>query len=79
MYLPKYINRYLNRYLLMKLHNFKKKILDFAKKEEIITTAETANHFQISWNTAEKYLLELTLDNNFKRMKKAGVNLWVLK
>jgi predicted HTH transcriptional regulator len=63
----------------MKLHNFKKKILDFAKKEKIITTAETANHFQISWNTAEKYLLELTLDNNFKRMKKAGVNLWVLK
>lgn len=63
----------------MKLHNFKKKILDFAKNERIITTAEIANQFDISWNTAEKYLLEMTLDNKFKRIKKAGVNLWVLK
>ena len=63
----------------MKLHNLNKKILDFARKDRIITTAEIANHFQISWNTAEKYLLELTLDNKFKRIKKAGANLWVLK
>ncbi len=63
----------------MKLHNFEKKILDFSKKDRVITTAEIANNFQISWNTAERYLLELTLDNKFKRVKKAGVNLWILK
>jgi|TARA_Y100000310_G_C20544532_1_gene744952 predicted HTH transcriptional regulator len=63
----------------MKLHNLKGKILDFSKKDGIITTAEIANQFDISWNTAEKYLLEMTLDNKFKRIKKAGVNLWVLK
>ena len=63
----------------MKLHNLKKNILDFAKKDRVITTAEIANHFQISWNTAERYLLELTLDNKFERVKKVGVNLWVLK
>jgi|TARA_B100001964_G_C14156152_1_gene564384 predicted HTH transcriptional regulator len=63
----------------MKLHNLKRKILDFSKKDGIITTAEIANQFDISWNTAEKYLLEMTLDNKFKRIKKAGVNLWVLK
>ena len=63
----------------MKFHNLKKNILDFSKKDRVITTAEIANHFQISWNTAERYLLELTLDNEFKRIKKAGVNLWVLK
>ena len=63
----------------MKLHNSKGKILDFAKKDRVITTAEIANEFEISWNTAEKYLLELTLDNKIKRIKKAGVNLWVLK
>ena len=79
MYMHRYIYRYKNRYLLMKLHNSKGKILDFSKKDRVITTAEIANHFQISWNTAEKYLLELTLDNKFKRIKKAGVNLWVLK
>ncbi len=63
----------------MKLHNLKGEILDFAKKDRVITTAEIANHFQICWNTAEKHLLEMTLDNKFKRVKKAGVNLWVLK
>jgi len=63
----------------MRSHNSKHKILDFAKKDRVITTAEIANHFHISWNTAEKYLLELTLDNKLKRLKKAGVNLWILK
>ena len=63
----------------MKLHNTKNKILDFAKKDRVITTAEIAGNFGISWNTAENYLLELTLDNKFRRIKKAGVNLWVLK
>ena len=63
----------------MELHNLKSKILNFAKKDRVITTSEIANEFKISWNTAEKYLLELTLDNKFKRIKKSGVNLWVLK
>ena len=63
----------------MKSHTIKHQILDFAKNDGVITTAEIASTFKISWNTAEKYLLELTLDNKFKRIKKAGVNLWVLK
>ena len=63
----------------MNIHNLRRKILDFAKKDRVITTTEIANKFEISWNTAEKYLLELTLDNKFKRIKKVGVNLWVLK
>lgn len=65
----------------MKSHkyNLRNKILDYAKKEEVITTAEIANKLDVSWNTAEKYLLELTLDDKFKRVKKTGVNLWLLK
>ena len=63
----------------MELHNLKTKILDYAKKVKVITTAEITKEFDISWNTAEKYLLELTLDGKFKRIKKAGVNLWILK
>jgi predicted HTH transcriptional regulator len=63
----------------MKLHNLEHKIMNFAKKDRVITTTEIANEFKISWNTAERHLLELTLDNKFKRVKKAGVNLWVLK
>ena len=63
----------------MKLHNIKKKILDFAQKDKVITTAEIAKHFGISWNTAERHLLELALDGKLIRVKKAGVNLWILK
>ena len=63
----------------MELHNLKTKILDYAKKDKVITTAEITKEFDISWNTSEKYLLELTLDNKFRRLKKAGVNLWILK
>ncbi len=63
----------------MRLHNFEKKILDFAKKDKVVTTAEIARHFDISWNTAERYLLELALDGKLGRIKKAGVNLWILR
>jgi len=63
----------------MRLHNFEKKILDFAKKDKVVTTAEIAKHFDISWNTAERYLLELALDGKLNRLKKEGVNLWILR
>ncbi|MBS3131414.1 hypothetical protein J4212_03195 [Candidatus Woesearchaeota archaeon] len=62
----------------MKLHKIKQDILEFSKADRVVTTAEIATHYEISWNTAEKYLLELTLDGKFRRIKKAGVNLWVL-
>jgi len=45
----------------------------------IVTTTEIASEFKLSWNTAEKYLLELALENQIDRIKKTGVNLWVLK
>lgn len=60
----------------MKSHS---KILDFIKKNRVITTSELAEHLKISWNTAEKYLLELTLENKIIRIKKIGVNLWLIK
>ena len=63
----------------MRLHHFERKILDFAKKDKVVTTAEIAKHFDISWNTAERYLLELALDGKFNRVKKTGINLWTLK
>ena len=63
----------------MNFHNLASKILDFAKSDRVVTTAEISNHFGISWNTAEKYLLELALEGKMKRIKKSGANLWVLK
>ncbi|MCK5321512.1 HTH domain-containing protein [Candidatus Pacearchaeota archaeon] len=61
----------------MSIH--KEKIIKRIKKEKIVTSSEIANHLNISWNTAEKYLLELVIDGKIDKIKKVGVNLWVLK
>ena len=63
----------------MKLHRYKKDILSIIKKSRVVTTSEIAEQLKISWNTAEKYLLELALDGSVLRIKKVGVNLWVKK
>ena len=57
----------------------KKKILELVKKSRVVTTSEIAEALKISWNTAEKYLLEETIASKVERIKKAGVNLWVIK
>jgi len=56
---------------------YRVRILNFLKKSRVITTTEVAEKLKISWNTAEKYMLEIALDGKAIRMKKAGVNLWV--
>ncbi len=60
----------------MEIH---KNILEIIKKERIVTSSEIAGKLKISWNTAEKNLLELIIDGKIEKIKKAGVNLWVLK
>ena len=59
--------------------DFKKAIMKMVEKTKVVTTSEIAEEMKVSWNTAEKHLLELTLENKITRMKKAGVNLWVIK
>jgi len=59
----------------MNLHN----ILKFIEQKKVITTTELAEQFKISWNTAEKQLLEIALDGKITRLKKSGVNLWIRK
>ena len=61
---------------LMKSH---REILGLIKKEKIVTSSEIAEKIGISWNTAEKYLLELVIEGEIEKIKKVGVNLWVLK
>lgn len=63
----------------MNFHNLKKEIISFIRKNKVVTTSEIASHFKISWNTAEKYLLELVIEKKLSRFKKQGVNLWMLK
>lgn len=61
------------------IDDLKKKIIEKIVKIKVVTTSEIAEDFEVSWNTAEKHLLELALDGKVTRMKKAGVNLWVIK
>lgn len=51
----------------------------FIQIARVATTSEVAEKMHLSWNTAEKRLLELALENKVERIKKAGVNLWVAK
>lgn len=56
-----------------------KKIIDFIKKERVVTSSEIAKNLGVSWNTAEKYLLELVIEKKIIKIKKLGVNLWLIK
>ncbi|MBW3017119.1 DeoR family transcriptional regulator [Candidatus Woesearchaeota archaeon] len=56
-----------------------KEILKLLQEKRVMTTSELAKVMDVSWNTAEKALLELALDEKIIRLKKEGVNLWVLK
>jgi len=62
---------------IMNIHS--KKILEFMKKNKVVTSSEIAKYLNLSWNTADKYLLELVIDKKIERIKKTGVNLWMLK
>jgi Mn-dependent DtxR family transcriptional regulator len=61
----------------MNIHS--KKIIELIRKEKIVTSSEVAAALGVSWNTAEKYLLELIIEGKVVRIKKVGVNLWMLK
>ncbi len=56
-----------------------KEIINFIKKEKVVTSSEVAQKFNLSWNTAEKYLLELIIERKIIKIKKLGVNLWMLR
>ncbi len=65
--------------MMQKMADFKKEIMKMIQRTKVVTTSEIAAELKVSWNTAEKHLLELTIDGKITRMKKAGVNLWVIK
>lgn len=60
------------------MHN-QKKVLLFLKKKRVITSSELAKYLGVSWNTAEKYLLELGMSGEVEKFKKSGVNIWLQK
>ena len=59
--------------------DFNKEIMRMVERVKVVTTSEIAAELKVSWNTAENHLLELTIENKITRMKKSGVNLWVIK
>lgn len=61
------------------MSNHKEKIISLIKNRKVATTSEIANELKISWNTAEKYMLELIIDGKLVKIKKEKVNLWMLR
>ncbi|MDO8509391.1 MAG: winged helix-turn-helix transcriptional regulator [Nanoarchaeota archaeon] len=61
----------------MNVHN--EKILEYIKKNRVVTSSEIAKLLKISWNTADSYLKDLVIDGKIERIKKEGVNLWMKK
>ncbi|MBU0959583.1 MAG: GntR family transcriptional regulator [Nanoarchaeota archaeon] len=62
----------------MKSHSTEQ-TLKLLKEQKIITSSELAKKLGVSWNTADKWLLELVIEGKVERIKKVGVTLWVLK
>ena len=60
-------------------NNTRKKIINYLREKKVITSSELAKFIGVSWNTAEKYLLELGMELLVIKIKKDGVNLWMLK
>jgi DeoR/GlpR family transcriptional regulator of sugar metabolism len=55
----------------------RQKIVRFLHEKKVITSSELARYLGMSWNTAERYLMELALEKKITRIKKEGVNLWM--
>lgn len=57
----------------------KNKIFKLVRKDKVVTSSEIAKYLKVSWNTAERYLMELLIENKIERIKKEKLNLWMLK
>ncbi len=63
----------------MSIHSYEKKIISEVKKQKVVTSSDIARLLKMSWNTADKYLLEIMAQGKLIRIKKDGVNLWLIK
>ncbi|HVY01615.1 MAG TPA: hypothetical protein VHA12_02520 [Candidatus Nanoarchaeia archaeon] len=60
----------------MNIHS--EKIIATLKKEKVLTSSEVAKLLKISWNTADRILTEMLIEEKIQRIKKEGVTLWLL-
>ena len=67
-----------NWYIVMNVHS-DEKIMKFLRENRVITSSELAKFLLVSWNTAQNHLMELALAGKIIRIKKEGVNLWMIK
>ena len=60
-------------------YSFPEIVYSLFKKDEVLITSEVAKSLDINNGTAHMALLELLAENKIERIKKTGVNLWMLK
>jgi len=58
---------------------YERKIIDYIKEIRVATSSDVAKLLEVSWNTADKYLIELMAVGKIIRIKKEGSNLWLIK
>ena len=61
------------------MNYYREKILEYFKREKIVTSFEVAKQLKVSWNTADRYLTELLIEGKVERIKKRGTTLWMKK
>ncbi len=61
------------------MKNRREEIIKCILKNEVVTSSEIARLLKVSWNTADSYLKDVALEGKIKRIKKEGVNLWLIK
>jgi len=65
--------------ILKSKYSMQNQIYEIFKKERVVTTSDVSKKLKINWSTAEKGLLELMAERKLIRIKKEGVNLWLIK
>lgn len=53
------------------------KLIAYISQEKVVSSSDVARFLSVSWNTAERYLIELLLEKRIVRVKREGVTLWL--
>jgi predicted HTH transcriptional regulator len=68
-----------NKHIIKHMNVHRSKILEHIKEKKVVTSSEIAKLIKVSWNTADSYLKDLVIEGKVERIKKEGVNLWIIK
>lgn len=60
-------------------YDIKQDIYKLFRYNKVLTSSEVSKKLNIVWNTADSYLKDLVIEGKIERIKKEGVNIWIMK